>query len=162
LVYASSASVYGNPGYLPIKENEPANTLSPYSFSKLSGENYCHAFYETYGTPTVSLRYSNVYGPGQQAYKPWSGVISKLIKAALNDQPLTIHGDGCQTRDFTYIDDVVEATLRATFLPKAEGVIFNVASSIETSILLLVETVKKLRFITIMSTWLGVSYRFSV
>jgi UDP-glucose 4-epimerase len=144
LVYASSASIYGNPGYLPIKEDEPANTLSPYSVSKLAGENYCRAFYETYGIPTVCLRYSNVFGPGQLPGNPWSGVISKFINAALNNQPLTIHGDGCQTRDFTYIDDVVEATLSAALSPQAIGSIFNVASGVETSILQLAEAIKKI------------------
>ncbi len=135
MVYSSSASVYGNPGAIPIKETESVYTFSPYAVSKLAGENYCHAFYETYDLPTVSLRYSNVYGPKQNPKNPYSGVISKFIKLINNGKCPEIHGDGLQTRDFTYIDDVVDATLVALLSDKAEGMVFNIGTSIESSIL---------------------------
>lgn len=128
VVYSSSASVYGNPRHLPIHEDESLSTLSPYSVSKLAGENYCQAFYESYGLPTTALRYSNVYGPGPR------GVMYKFMHAAMTSEPLKIHGNGEQTRDFTFVGDVVEATLRAGITPHCEGQVINVATGIETSI----------------------------
>ena len=102
--------------------------------SKLAGENYCIAFYESYGTPVAAVRYSNVYGPGQRADNPYCGVIAKFFASAMAGEPLRIHGDGGQTRDFTYVDDAVDATLLAAITPRAEGEVFNVGSGIETSI----------------------------
>lgn len=134
VVYTSSASVYGNPRYIPINEDDRLSTLNPYAASKLSGENYCSAFYETYGLPVVVLRYSNVYGINQSPKNPYCGVISKFFENLLNGKSPQIHGDGEQTRDFTYVDDVVEATLLASLNPKAEGDIYNVSSGKETSI----------------------------
>ncbi len=134
VVYTSSASVYGNPRYIPINEDDRLSTLNPYAASKLSGENYCSAFYETYGLPVVVLRYSNVYGVNQSPKNPYCGVISKFFENLLNGKSPQIHGDGEQTRDFTYVDDVVEATLLASLNPKAEGEIYNVSSGKETSI----------------------------
>jgi UDP-glucose 4-epimerase len=134
VVYASSASVYGNPKYLPINENDVCNTLSPYSVSKLAGENYCVAFYESYGVSTTVVRYSNVYGPNQLPDNSYCGVVSKFFQAILNGKAPTIHDDGEQTRDFTYVGDVVDATLLACISDKAEGQIYNVATGIETSI----------------------------
>ncbi len=129
VVYASSASVYGNPRHLPIHEDDPLSTLSPYSVSKLAGENYCRAFYESYDVPTVALRYSNVYGPGQSY-----GVVPAFMRAAMSGEPLKIHGDGEQTRDFTFVDDVVEVTMKAGLKDRGVGEVFNVASGIETSV----------------------------
>jgi UDP-glucose 4-epimerase len=134
VVYSSSASVYGNPRYIPINEDDRLSTLNPYAASKLSGENYCSAFYETYGLPVVVLRYSNVYGINQSPKNPYCGVISKFFDNLLKNGAPQIHGDGEQTRDFTYVDDVVEATLSAALNPKAEGDVFNVSSGKETSI----------------------------
>lgn len=134
VVYTSSASVYGNPRYLPINEDDRLSTLSPYAASKLAGENYCTAFYESYDVPVVMLRYSNVYGIKQNPNNPYCGVISKFFDNMLNKYPPSIHGDGEQTRDFTYVDDVVEATMIAAVSPKANGEVFNVASGIETSV----------------------------
>ncbi len=134
-VYTSSASIYGNPRQLPINEDDAGiSTLSPYSVSKLAGENYCRAFYETYEVSTAVVRYSNVYGPGQRSDNPYCGVVAKFFEAALTGQPLRIHGDGEQTRDFTYVDDAVDATLRAAFSPKAEGQAYNVGTGRETSV----------------------------
>lgn len=134
LIYASSTSVYGNPRYLPINEDDPLNVLTPYSVSKLAGEHYCMAFYESYGLSTVSVRYSNIYGPKQSFTNPYCGVVAKFFEAILHDKPIPVHGDGSQTRDFTYVDDAVEATLLAALSPKAEGEVFNVGTGRETSV----------------------------
>ncbi len=134
VVYTSSASVYGNPQHLPISEYERTKTFSPYSVSKLAGENYCRAFYETYGVRVASVRYSNVYGPKQDPANPYCGVVSKFMEAYAQSRRPQIHGDGEQTRDFTYVDDAVDATLVAMLSPKAEGSVFNLGTGIETSI----------------------------
>ena len=134
VVYASSASVYGNPRYLPINEDDATNMLSPYAVSKFGGENYCKAFYESYGLSTACVRYSNVYGPAQRPDNPYCGVIAKFFEAAMQGKAPRIHGDGEQTRDFTYIDDVVEATLLAGVSPKAEGQVYNVGTGRETAV----------------------------
>jgi nucleoside-diphosphate-sugar epimerase len=134
VVYTSSASVYGNPRSIPINEDDGVVMLSPYAVSKLGGENYCQAFYESYGLPTTSVRYSNVYGPGQRPDNPYCGVVSKFLVDAHAGRPLPIHGDGQQTRDYTYVDDAVEATLLAAIRPRAEGEVFNVGTGIETSV----------------------------
>jgi UDP-glucose 4-epimerase len=102
--------------------------------SKLAGEHYCLAFYESYGVSVACVRYSNIYGPGQRPDNPYCGVVSKFLAAAYAGQPLSIHGDGEQTRDFTFIDDAVDATLLAAVQPRAEGDVFNVGTGIETSI----------------------------
>jgi UDP-glucose 4-epimerase len=134
IVYTSSASVYGNPRSIPINEDDLLVLLSPYAVSKLGGENYCTAFYESYGLPTACVRYSNVYGPGQRPDNPYCGVVSKFLADAHAGVPLSIHGDGEQTRDYTFIDDAVEATLLAAIHPRAEGEVFNVGTGIETSV----------------------------
>ena len=134
IVYTSSASVYGNPRYMPINEDDQCNALNPYAASKLSGENYCSAFYESYEIPVVVLRYSNVFGVNQSPLNPYCGVISRFFDRLMNGKSPHIHGDGEQTRDFTYVTDVVEATILASLSPKGEGEVFNVASGKETSI----------------------------
>ena len=134
VVYTSSTSVYGNPRSIPINEDDRLDLLTPYAVSKLAGEHYCIAFYESYGTPVAAVRYSNVYGPGQRADNPYCGVIAKFFASATAGEPLRIHGDGGQTRDFTFVDDAVDATLLAAITPRAEGEVFNVGSGIETSI----------------------------
>ena len=133
-VYASSASVYGNPRYLPINEDDATNMLSPYAVSKFAGENYCKAFYESYGLSVAAVRYSNVYGTRQRPDNPYCGVIAKFFESAMNNEAPRIHGDGEQTRDFTYIDDVVEATILAGLSSKAEGQVYNVGTGRETTI----------------------------
>ena len=134
VVYTGSASVYGNPRSIPINEDDVLVPLSPYAVSKLGGENYAQAFYESYGLPTTCVRYSNVYGPGQRPDNPYCGVVSKFLVDAHAGRALSIHGDGEQTRDYTYIDDAVEATLLAAIQPRAEGEVFNVGTGIETSV----------------------------
>jgi len=113
LVFASSSSVYGDTPTLPKREDMPANPLSPYAVSKLTGEAYCSVFTGVYGLPTVVLRYFNVYGPRQNPDSEYAAVIPIFIYAALRGGPLTIYGDGLQTRDFTYVTDVAEANIFA-------------------------------------------------
>ncbi len=134
IVYSSSASVYGNPRHLPIVEDESLYTLTPYSVSKLAGENYCNAFYESYDIPVSVVRYSNVYGRNQDPLNPYCGVVSKFLQWSHEEKPVVIHGDGMQTRDFTYVEDVVEATLFAGINPKAVGETFNVATGQEVTV----------------------------
>jgi len=134
LVYTSSTSVYGNPRYLPINEDDATNMLSPYAVSKFAGENYCKAFYESYGISTAVVRYSNVYGPWQRPDNPYCGVIAKFFESAMKGDGLRIHGDGEQTRDFTFVDDAVEATLLAAFSEKADGQVYNVGTGREVSV----------------------------
>ena len=134
IVYSSSASVYGNPRYLPINEDDRLNILNPYAASKLSAENYCMAFCESYGVPVTILRYSNVYGINQSPSNPYCGVVSRFFTAVLNGNPPEIHGDGEQTRDFTFVDDAVEATVLAGLSPKVVGETLNVGTGKETSV----------------------------
>jgi UDP-glucose 4-epimerase len=134
LVYTGSASVYGNPGVIPISESTPTYTLTPYAVSKLSGENYCIAFYESYDIPTTIVRYSNVYGTNQDARNPYCGVVSKFFESAMNNQDILIHGDGEQTRDFTFVDDAANATIAALINSRSTGMVFNIGTGTETSI----------------------------
>jgi len=134
IVYSSSASVYGNPRYLPINEDDRLSILNPYAASKLSAENYCMAFYESYGVPVSILRYSNVYGINQSPSNPYCGVVSRFFTAVLNGSSPEIHGDGEQTRDFTFVDDAVEATMLAGLSPKVVGETLNVGTGKETSV----------------------------
>ena len=144
IVYTSSASVYGNPRIIPILEDERPHTFSPYAVSKLAGENYCNAFYETYGLPVTAVRYSNVYGPKQSPTNPYCGVIAKFLDTISRDLQPSVHGDGQQTRDFTYVDDAVDATLIALLSPKSEGNVFNVGTGTETKVLELVHILARL------------------
>ena len=141
VVYTSSASVYGNPRHLPIDEGDATNMLSPYSVSKYAGENYCKAFFENYGVSVSSVRYSNVYGPSQRAENPYCGVVAKFFTAAMSGESPLIHGDGDQTRDYTYVKDAVEATLLAAVSPRADGQIYNVGTGRETSVNQLAEMI---------------------
>ncbi len=143
VVYTSSASVYGNPRSIPINEDDGLVPLSPYAVSKLAGEHYGLAFYESYGLPVAAVRYSNVYGPGQRPENPYCGVVSKFMTAAYEGRPLSIHGDGGQTRDFTFIGDAVDATLLVATHPRAEGEVFNVGTGVETSVNDLVDVISR-------------------
>lgn len=125
VLFASSSSVYGNTPTLPKREDMPPNPLSPYAISKLAGEQYLRVFADLYGIQTVSLRYFNVFGPRQDPRSEYAAVIPKFITGCLAGTPLTIFGDGGQTRDFSYVKDVVQANLRA-MESNAQGV-FNVA-----------------------------------
>jgi UDP-glucose 4-epimerase len=142
VVYTSTASVYGNPKVLPITEESEKLFLSFYSASKFSGEVYANAFYEVFGLPVSVVRYSNVYGYNQSPGNPYCGVIGKFLHNAVNNQPMQIHGDGEQTRDFTFIDDAVSATIQAAVVPRAIGQTYNIATGVDISINNLVEMVK--------------------
>jgi UDP-glucose 4-epimerase len=113
LMFASSSSVYGDTPALPKSEDMPPHPLSPYAVSKLAAEAYCSVFTGVYGLPTVALRYFNVYGPRQNPDSEYAAVIPKFIRAAQRGEPLTIYGDGQQTRDFAYVADVGEANVYA-------------------------------------------------
>jgi UDP-glucose 4-epimerase len=141
IVYTSSASVYGNALYIPIHEEEGLRPLNPYAASKLSAENYCIAFYESFDLPVTIVRYSNVYGIKQSPTNPYCGVISKFLDSISKGKPPRIHGDGEQTRDFTYIDDVVSATILSAISPKTVGEVFNLGSGKETSVIKLAQKV---------------------
>jgi len=140
-VYTSSVSVYGNGQSFPISEDAPPRFTSIYPAGKYAGEAYCEAFHKLFGIPITIIRYSNVYGPRQSPSNPYSGVISKFFWWAMRGEPLRIYGDGEQTRDFVYVDDAVEATLRAGLLSSAVGEVFNIATGKETSINRLAEMV---------------------
>ena len=128
LVFAGSSSAYGNTPTLPKHEDMPANPLSPYALQKVIGERYLKMFTELYGLETVSTRYFNVFGPRQDPSSPYSGVISVFATALLENRSPTIYGDGEQTRDFTYVANVVDGVLRACEVPGASGEIINVAT----------------------------------
>jgi UDP-glucose 4-epimerase len=126
-VQASSASVYGNTKTLPIKETLKTNPVSPYAVAELAAENYARVFCSTYGLETVCLRYFNVYGP-RQAFNVYSGVITIFLNELAHNRSLTIFGDGKQTRDFVYVEDVVEANMLALLAEEATGEVFNIAT----------------------------------
>ena len=128
LVYAGSSSVYGNTPTLPKREDMPTSPMSPYALQKLVAEQYCQMFTRLYGFETVTIRYFNVFGPRQDPGSPYSGVISLFSAALLANRAPTIYGDGEQTRDFTYIANIVDGVLRACEAPKAVGETINVAT----------------------------------
>jgi len=134
VVYTSSTSVYGNPRYLPVNEDDPLSLLTPYAVSKLAGEHYCMAFHESYDLPTTAVRYSNIFGPGQDPANPYCGVVAKFVDALLAGRAPVVHGDGNQSRDFTFIDDAVEATVLAGTSDRALGEVFNVGTGVETRV----------------------------
>jgi UDP-glucose 4-epimerase len=127
VIYAASSSAYGDTLVLPKVEDMPPNPRSPYALQKQVGEAYCQLFTQLYGLETVSIRYFNVFGPRQLPSSPYSGVLSLFIKAALTGTAPTIYGDGEQTRDFTFIDNVLDGVLRAVDAPDAVGEVINVA-----------------------------------
>src|SRR5712692_441613 len=138
LVYAGSSSAYGDTPTLPKREDMPTNPLSPYALQKLVGEQYCQLFTRLYGLETVTTRYFNVFGPRQNPGSPYSGVISLFVKALSEGRAPAIHGDGKQTRDFTYISNVVDGVLRACTTEGVAGEVFNVAVGGRVSLLELV------------------------
>ena len=139
VVFASTAAVYGDKPELPKDEAMVPDTLSPYAVSKLSSEYYCSVFTQLYGIETTSLRYFNVFGPRQDPHSPYSGVMTKFISAVLRNEPITIFGDGAQTRDFVYVRDVVQANIRA--MESHKSGIFNIGSGHRISVLTLAEII---------------------
>jgi nucleoside-diphosphate-sugar epimerase len=130
VVYAASSSVYGDTPTLPKHEDMPPNPISPYAVAKLAGEYYMTSFYRCYGLETVCLRYFNIFGPRQDPSSPYSGVLAKFITQMLKGEQPTIFGDGKQSRDFTYVDNAVEANLLACKAPAKQvaGGVFNIAT----------------------------------
>jgi nucleoside-diphosphate-sugar epimerase len=134
LVYAASSSAYGDSPTLPKIETMPTLPKSPYAVSKLSGEQYVSVFAQVYGMQTLSIRYFNVFGPRQDPDSPYAAVIPLFIDALLDGRAPTIHGDGEQSRDFTYVDNVVAANLAALSAPKLSGEVVNVALGERTTL----------------------------
>ena len=144
VVYAASSSAYGNSERLPKREGDPTGPLSPYAVAKLAGEHYCAAFSEVYGLETVRLRYFNVFGPRQSPDSPYAAVIPLFLRAMLAGRSPLIHGDGQQSRDFTFVEDVIQANLLAAEAPGVSGRVYNVACGRRTSLLELVATINTL------------------
>lgn len=140
-VYASSSAVYGDNPSLPKREDQIPMPISPYATSKLAGEHYCRVFSRIYGLPTAVLRYFNVFGPLQDPRSAYAAVIPLFIAWALEGRPLEIHGDGLQSRDFTYVDDVVSASLLAADGPNLKGDPVNVACGERFTLLEVAEAV---------------------
>jgi nucleoside-diphosphate-sugar epimerase len=144
LVFAGSSSAYGNTPTLPKREDMPSNPLSPYALQKVVGEQYLQMFTRLYGLETVSIRYFNVFGPRQDPSSPYSGVISVFATALLENRAPMIYGDGEQTRDFTYVANVVEGVLRACEADGASGEVINVATAGRISLNQLFRTMRDL------------------
>ena len=142
VVFAGSSSVYGNSASLPKREDARPHPLSPYALQKLVGEQYCQLFTRLYGLDTVTTRYFNVFGPRQDPGSAYSGVISRFSTALLEGRQPTIYGDGRQSRDFTYVADVVNGVLRATEAPGAAGEVINLACGNRVSLLGLIDTLQ--------------------
>lgn len=142
-VYTSTASVYGNAEQFPTPEGWYQTTV-PYAASKFSMEHYCQVYFKMYRLPVTVLRLSNVYGPGQLTTNPYCGVVAKFFEEARLGKPFTIFGDGTQTRDYTYIDDAIDALLTAGVHPEAVGRVFNVGTGIETSVVRLAELISEI------------------
>ena len=144
VVYAGSSSAYGDTPVLPKVESMPTAPLSPYALQKLVAEEYCRMFTRLYGLETVTTRYFNVFGPRQDPSSPYSGVISLFVSALCAGRAPTIHGDGEQTRDFTYVANVVDGVLRAGSAPDVSGEVINVATGGRISLNQLFRTIRDL------------------
>jgi UDP-glucose 4-epimerase len=144
VVYASSSSVYGDRPELPKREDQPPAPISPYAVSKAAGEQYAAVWHRLYGVETVGLRYFNVFGPRQDPASEYAAVIPRFILWALEGTPLEVHGDGTQSRDFTYIDNVVDANCLAAEAPAAAGLAFNVGCGERVSLLHIVARLEEL------------------
>ncbi len=155
VVYAASSSAYGDQPTLPKSEEMLPDPLSPYAVAKLVGEYYCQVFTRVYGLETVSLRYFNVFGPRQDPGSQYSGVVSRFISALLSNERPVIYGDGEQSRDFTYIDNVVAANLNAATTTDGVGRVINVANGERITLNQLLEELKQLTG----KQWITADYR---
>jgi UDP-glucose 4-epimerase len=144
VVYAASSSAYGKSQRLPKRETDPTLPMSPYAVAKLAGEQYCAAFTEVYGLETVRLRYFNIFGPRQPPGSPYSAIIPLFISAMLNGKAPVIFGTGKQSRDFTYVENAVQANLLAADAPGAVGKVYNVGCGKRTSLLDLIDLLNSL------------------
>jgi UDP-N-acetylglucosamine 4-epimerase len=145
IVYASSSSVYGDHPDLPKTENKTGNPLSPYAVTKYVNELYARVYSNLFGIEFIGLRYFNIFGPKQDPYGPYAAVIPLFAEALLNNQPPTMNGDGSHSRDFTYVDNAVEANILSLFTTRAEAVneVYNIACGQQVSLLQLYEELKK-------------------
>jgi UDP-glucose 4-epimerase len=141
VVCASSSSVYGNTGELPRREDQHLDPISPYGVSKLAAERYCVAFSRVYELETVALRYFNVFGPNQDPTSQYAAVVPRFIAAVRDGQPVPINGDGTQSRDFTYVANIVEANLLAVDANDVNGAVLNVATGVSTTVTELADTI---------------------
>ncbi|MBU1147905.1 MAG: SDR family oxidoreductase [Candidatus Omnitrophica bacterium] len=144
VVFASSSSIYGETKTLPSKEDFYPLLISPYALTKLAGEYYCRIFSEIYGLETASLRYFNVFGPRQSLENEYAVVIPKFITCILKDEQPPVHGDGKQTRDFTYVENVVQANIKAATAPGIKCEVFNIACGKAYSVLDIVKYTNKI------------------
>lgn len=145
VVYAASSSAYGGAsGEGGQTEDQPLNALSPYAAAKLAGELYMQAFAHTYGIETVRLRFFNIFGPRQRADSPYSGVIALFTAAMAAGKAPTVHGDGLQSRDFTYVANAVQALMKAAEAPEVSGNVYNVGTGQSITVLQLVETLNRI------------------
>lgn len=142
LVYSSSAAIFGEAKYLPIDEEHPLNPESPYAVSKMAAEKYCYAYYKVHGVPITALRYFNAYGPRQDS-SDYANAISIFLNRTNKGEPLTIFGDGKQTRDFIFVEDIASANILAATQPAAVGEIINVATGQVNSIEQLVSVIQQ-------------------
>lgn len=134
VVFASSSSIYGDTPTLPKREDMTPNPKSPYALSKLIGEHLCRLFWELYGLETVSLRYFNIFGPRQDPASQYAAVIPRFVTALLKGERPVIYGDGEQTRDFTFVENCIQANLLAATKPNVAGEVFNVGAGVQTSV----------------------------
>ncbi len=144
VIYAASSSAYGNSDKLPKEESDPTQPLSPYAVAKLAGEHYCAAFTQAFGLETVRLRYFNIFGRRQPPDSPYSAAIPLFLAALLEGRRPAVHGDGLQSRDFTYIENAIQANLLAAESPRAVGKVYNVACGQRTSLLDLIAVINGL------------------
>jgi UDP-glucose 4-epimerase len=144
VVYASSSSVYGDSPELPKREDQPPAPISPYAVSKAAGEQYARVWSRLYGIATVGLRYFNVFGPRQDPKSEYAAVIPRFILWGLRGEPLEVHGDGRQSRDFTYVDNVVDANLLAARATDVGGEVFNVGCGDRISLLAIIEKLERI------------------
>ncbi len=143
-VYAASSSAYGNTPTLPKVETMPVNPLSPYAAAKLMGEYYCAVFYKVYGLETISLRYFNVFGPHQDPTSQYAAAIPAFVTAILKGEQPTVYGDGTQSRDFTFVDNVVEANLLAARAKQTKGQVVNIACGEAVTVNEIINAINKL------------------
>ena len=144
VIFASSSSIYGERDRFPARESFYPLLISPYALSKLAGEYYCRIFSKIYGLETVSLRYFNVFGPMQSLENEYAVVVPKFITSMLKDEQPPVHGDGKQTRDFTYVENVVQANLKAAMTTNIKCEVFNIACGMSHSVLDIIKYINKL------------------
>jgi len=153
-VYAATSSAYGECNIFPQKETIIPAPVSPYAVSKLAGEHYCRVFAKTYGLETVAIRYFNVFGPRQNPESVYSAVIPKFMELAISGKPLEIHWDGRQSRDFTYVSNVVDGNIRAALAKNVSGRMFNVATGTNISLLDIISELERILGRKIQKTFL--------